>query len=169
MASVLINPVLPRLGLRPFSALPYAVETNTQASAFPETPREHKAKRAEGILSRTGSTTPVLAEIQVVHSAPTHLVAPANNVEKPVAIGFYVNWDDSSYESLKRNLGQLDWVVPEWLRLQDGDDPLIRDVDPKALDLIRRTSPKTPIIPMLHNSTDGVWDTNVLVRAIADD
>ena len=79
---------------------------------------------------------------------PPTLPAAVASSTKPLSIGFYVNWDDSSYASLKRNLVQLDWVVPEWIRLQDGPDPLVRDIDPRALDLIRRERPATPNIPL---------------------
>src|SRR5262249_16644190 len=87
---------------------------------------------------------------------------------KPLAIGFYVNWDDSSYQSLKRNLAKLDWVVPEWLRLQEGTDPLVRNIDPRALDLLRRERPQTPIIPLVQNVKEGVWDSQVLTRVLGD-
>ncbi|HKC86373.1 MAG TPA: glycosyl hydrolase family 18 protein, partial [Blastocatellia bacterium] len=88
---------------------------------------------------------------------------------KPLAIGFYVNWDDSSYQSLKRGLGSLDWVVPEWIRLQTGDNPVVGEIDPRALDLIRQAKPNTPIIPMIHNSREGKWDVPALTQAVGDD
>ena len=176
VASVLIDPVLPRMGLRPVSALPHAVETNTQAPAFAETPRAQKAKRSEVLLGRQ------LSQSRVVDSAPTQPVAPVGNVNKPLAIGFYVNWDDSSYESLKRNIGQLDWLVPEWSRLQEGagslrgqpawgagSDPLARDIDPRVLDLVRRERPEMPIIPLVQNYVNERWDPTMLERAVADE
>ena len=39
---------------------------------------------------------------------------------RPLAIGFYTNWggkDDPSWASLKRSLGNLDWVIPSWVQL----------------------------------------------------
>ena len=174
LASVLVNPFLPGLSFRPVNAFPKAPDAKQIIPPKPIPPSKQKVTRLVRALDQELSktrTTPARRASQIKVTAPPS-VAPTpatNTMTRPLAIGFYVNWDDSSYESLKRNLGQLDWVVPEWLRLQDGNDPLIRDLDPKALDLMRRTSPKTPIIPMLHNSTDGVWDTNLLLRAIADD
>ena len=37
---------------------------------------------------------------------------------KPLAIGFYVDWDEKSYASLAQNIKNLDWVVPSWLYLR---------------------------------------------------
>ena len=68
--------------------------------------------------------------------APTPSVA---NPGRPLAIGFFVNWDDSSMASLKQNITSLDWVVPEWIRLSgEMDDPLVLDIDDKALEFIQQ-------------------------------
>ena len=40
---------------------------------------------------------------------------------RPLAIGFYVNWDDTSYPALKRALPKLDWVLPSWLSVEGPD------------------------------------------------
>src|SRR5205085_11828746 len=86
---------------------------------------------------------------------------------RPLAVGFYVNWDDSSYASLKRNLNELDWLVPEWIRLQDGDDPVVRDFAPKALDLVRRERPSMPILPLVQNYQNEQWNPQLLARLVA--
>src|ERR1700754_839581 len=57
---------------------------------------------------------------------------------KPLTIGFYANWDDSSYASLKSNLQNLDWVVPSWLYLQGENMELNSTLDARASDIIRR-------------------------------
>ncbi len=167
VASVLVNPVLPQFDLLPLSSLPHAVATKTQAPAFPETPRGQKRKLAEALLNRN------LAQARGDHAAPIRTVDTAKNVEKPIAIGFYVNWDDSSYESLKLNLGQLDWLVPEWGRLQDGagagSDPIARDIDSRVVDLLRQERPGMPIVPLVQNYRNERWDPALLERAVADE
>jgi peptidoglycan-N-acetylglucosamine deacetylase len=92
-----------------------------------------------------------------------------DRASKPLAIGFYVNWDNSSYLSLERNLTELDLFAPQWARLQDGDEPVAREIDQKALDLIRRQKPNIPIIPLIHNSKDGKWDESALVHAVENE
>jgi peptidoglycan-N-acetylglucosamine deacetylase len=100
-------------------------------------------------------------------SAKAPLTRSQRNLKtKPLAIGFYVNWDASSYVSLERNLAELDMLVPQWMRLQDGAEPIVREVDQKALKLIRSEKSEIPIIPMIHNSNQGKWDVPALVHAI---
>src|SRR6201996_369912 len=38
---------------------------------------------------------------------------------RSLSIGYYVNWDSGggSFDSLKRSLDHLDWVIPSWLYL----------------------------------------------------
>ncbi|MGP1666350.1 MAG: hypothetical protein ACTS5I_10675, partial [Rhodanobacter sp.] len=90
---------------------------------------------------------------------------PAN---RPLAIGFYVNWDDNSYPSLKRALPTLDWVIPSWMSVSGPDMALHTDMDAKALDLIRAQKPSTPILPLLQNAANGDWDGAGLARLLAD-
>jgi cellulose synthase/poly-beta-1,6-N-acetylglucosamine synthase-like glycosyltransferase/peptidoglycan/xylan/chitin deacetylase (PgdA/CDA1 family)/spore germination protein YaaH len=90
---------------------------------------------------------------------------PAN---RPLAIGFYVNWDESSYPSLKRALPTLDWVIPTWLYVSGPGMALHTDIDAKALNLIRAQKPSTPILPLLQNIEKGTWDGAGLARMLAD-
>jgi cellulose synthase/poly-beta-1,6-N-acetylglucosamine synthase-like glycosyltransferase/peptidoglycan/xylan/chitin deacetylase (PgdA/CDA1 family)/spore germination protein YaaH len=166
VASVLINPWLPRLNLRQIASLPNANDTRLQAPSL-VTPREQKARRAQAALRRALARR---AAVSAKRPAPKVGAPPPDQVSsKPLAIGFYVNWDDSSYQSLKRGLGRLDWVVPEWIRLQTGDTPVVGEIDHRALDLIRREKPNTPIIPMIHNSREGKWDVPALTQAVGDE
>ena len=56
-----------------------------------------------------------------------------------ILAGFYVNWDDHSYESLRKHLYQLDWVIAEWAFLAPGGDSIRFSPDSRhALDLIHQ-------------------------------
>lgn len=88
--------------------------------------------------------------------------------KKPLTIGFYVNWDESSYTSLKKALPTLDWVIPDWMSLRGRDMALKAEADRKSLDLLRRTAPNTPILPMIQNAVDGNWDGPNFGRMLAD-
>ncbi|OOG56314.1 glycosyltransferase [Rhodanobacter sp. C03] len=96
---------------------------------------------------------------------PLSLDKPA---DRPLAIGFYVNWDDTSYPSLKRALPTLDWVIPTWMSVSGADMALHTSVDAKALNLIRTQKPTTPILPLLQNAVDSKWDGEGLTRMLAD-
>ncbi len=119
------------------------------------------------------------AEVRAHHHTPhagrTHggaLRAAPPSLDKPagraLAIGFYVNWDDSSYSSLKRALPTLDWVVPSWMSVSGPDMALKTSIDAKALNLIRRAKPSTPIVPLLQNAANSQWDGPGLARMLAN-
>jgi peptidoglycan-N-acetylglucosamine deacetylase len=92
----------------------------------------------------------------------------AERREKPLTIGFYANWDDSSYASLRNNLSNLDWVVPSWLYLQGSSMELKIALDEKALDLVRRQKPGASILAMIQNSFGNTWDGPNLGLLMAD-
>ena len=159
--SVLARPVLPSINLKP---------------NFAKNPSERKARKAQAELQRALAKTQYVvpakrrAHIPVV-PAPT-VPAPVVPTTRPLSVGFFINWDESSYESLKRNLDHLDWVVAEWSRLQnvpDGQNPLATDVHIPALNWIRLTRPQTRILPMVQNVVNEKWDGELLARAIADE
>ena len=103
--------------------------------------------------------------LKATHPPPPSLDKPAN---RPLAIGFYVNWDDASYTSLKRSLRTLDWVIPTWMSVSGPDMVLHTSIDAKALNLIRMQKPSMPILPLLQNAVDGNWDGAGLARMLAD-
>jgi len=168
VASVLVNPELPQLSMRSISTLRHAVDKRIQAGNLSKTSREQKSDHAAATLKRSLTRTAIsghLAETSGVGPTPNVPLTP-NSLAKPLVLGFYVNWDDSSYESLKRNVAELDWLVPEGGRLQDGSDPLLRDMDPRVLDLVSQERPKMPIIPLVQNYHDERWDSGMLERSI---
>lgn len=174
--SVLTIPAMPQLNLKAVNALPRATDVKPELQKPVKNRLEQKAKRAEAALDRELKTTqvvpsrkPAQIDIAPLPDKIPFTVAQGSKPSKPLAIGFYVNWDDSSYSSLKHNLAELDWLVPEWVRLQDGANPVVREIHPEALDLIRREKPNLPIIPMIHNSKEGNWDVPALVHAVENE
>ncbi len=178
IASVLANPLLPRLNLRPLQNLPRTSDLKLPRPPALLNAREAGAKKAVDLLQKESAKTHVVparrSELTPILPAPvnTPLPAPASFNSKQLAIGFYVNWDESSYASLERNLDHLDWVVAQWAHLVDsknGSSPLSIELDAKALNLIRERRPQTSIIPMVQNLTDEKWQYDVLARAVADE
>ena len=180
IASVLANPALPTFNLRQLSSLPRVADLKPKAPNIPANPSEQKAKKAQAELQRE------LAKIkQIVPGKrrwqlpivppPASLPTPIIPTSRPLSIGFYINWDDSSYESLKRNLNQLDWVIPAWIHLQDvnsnNSNPIASDLQDgiDALDLIRTTRPQMTILPMVQNIKDEKFDGAQLARQISDE
>jgi peptidoglycan-N-acetylglucosamine deacetylase len=88
--------------------------------------------------------------------------------DRPLAMGFYVNWDDVSYPALKRALPTLDWVLPSWLSIYGPDMALRITLDNKALKLVRDERPEVPILPVIQNAEHGKWDGPGLQRLLGD-
>jgi len=181
IASVLANPLLPRLNLRQIQNLPKASDIKPQtAPAVALSPREVKAKKAQAELQKALSQIKVApsrrAELIPLTAPPTNtpLPAPASFSDKQLTIGFYINWDESSYSSLERNLDKLDWVLPQWVHLVSADagkDPIANELDDpqalKALYLVRQKRPQISIIPMVQNLSDEKWEKDLLARSVA--
>jgi peptidoglycan/xylan/chitin deacetylase (PgdA/CDA1 family)/spore germination protein YaaH/glycosyltransferase involved in cell wall biosynthesis len=96
--------------------------------------------------------------LEEAHAAP----------DRPLSIGFYVNWDDNSFPSLKRGLSHLDSIVPTWLQLTGPEMALQEEIDQRALDYIRQNKPSIPILPMIQNANEGNWDGAGLARLLAN-
>src|SRR6476469_7210206 len=101
---------------------------------------------------------------------------PASFGDKQLTVGFYIDWDESSFSSLERNLQSLDWVMPQWAHLvnaKPGESPLENELnDPqaiKALNLIREKRPDLSIIPMVQNLTDETWEKELLAHSVGDE
>src|SRR5437870_4346254 len=58
--SVLINPLLPRLDLRPVAALPHATDARPQPPPLPAGPRGQKAHYAKTALDRALASTTIV-------------------------------------------------------------------------------------------------------------
>jgi peptidoglycan-N-acetylglucosamine deacetylase len=177
IASVLANPVLPKFNLRALANLPHSVDLKPKPPNIPANPVERKAENAQADLQRALAKTKYVvpgkrrSHIAVVPPPPT-VPAPIVPTTRPLSVGFFINWDESSYESLKRNLDHLDWVIGEWSHLRnvpDGQNPLVTDVDAPALNWIRLTRPEVRILPMVQNVLNEKWESDLLAHWISDE
>ena len=87
---------------------------------------------------------------------------------RSLSIGFYANWDQTSFSALEKDLPHLDWVIPTWLSVQGDDIGIRNDLDHRGLEAIRDQDPDKPIFPLLQNSVDGKWDSVGLAKWLAD-
>jgi cellulose synthase/poly-beta-1,6-N-acetylglucosamine synthase-like glycosyltransferase/peptidoglycan/xylan/chitin deacetylase (PgdA/CDA1 family)/spore germination protein YaaH len=168
IASVLATPLLPSFNLRPVVVRPPKLPSTVPPPQKVVKEAVIKLQRERG---RTARVPAAQQPQQMVIAPPPAIPLPATPKNRPIAIGFYINWDESSYASLRRNLDHLDWVVPQWVHLQNannGVNPMVVDMDVPALNLIRETRPQTRILPMVQNLFDEVWDKDLLARSVAD-
>jgi peptidoglycan-N-acetylglucosamine deacetylase len=150
---ILVNPVLPALDLPSASLLPRASHLAPPRAEplLPATPRTlrlakqrlelERRQRRQGV-ERVRGTTP-------------------SGARAPVSIGFFVNWDDSSFNSLKENLSGLDLLVCEWLHLASADGSLLEDNPAREAQVaayVRQRRPDLPIMPLVNNCEGTTWD-----------
>ncbi len=174
VVSVLVNPFLPQIRLKPVAVLPQQTDINfhpperpaltkaeSVAKQIGDRAKLEKKNRDEARAARTGA-----AELLRAEKASANV--RAMNEGDPVAVGFFVNWDDSSLASMRQNIDRLDWVVPEWIRLSGNpDDPLVLDIKEEALDFVQRTKPEMPVLPLLQNYNSEQWNPEILTRSIS--
>lgn len=176
IASVLVNPVLPGFNVHPVASLPHKTDIRPKRLEIPRNPGEQKAKTARADLQHALATTKRVVpsrrpSLTPIVPPPPAIPAPLVPSTRPLSVGFYVNWDESSYASLGRNLDHLDWVIAEWSHLRDATEetsPLVTDVDAPALNRIRETRPQVRVLPIVQNLVDEKWDPGMLARAVAD-
>ena len=112
-------------------------------------------------------SAPCRADSDKLQEAPATRHSEQSN-GKPLAIGFYVNWDDNGYSSLKNYIQSLDWVVPSWLYLRGETMDLKTSLNREVLDLIQTEKPDMRILAMIQNAAQGEWDGINLTRFLAD-
>ncbi len=94
-----------------------------------------------------------------------------------IVAGFYVNWADNSFSSLKQNYDKLDWVIGEWAFISPSADSLVLHVKPEVIELLnsRPVETRPSLFIMLSNfvvsagrdSTLGAFDPVVVRRFLA--
>lgn len=169
MLSIMANPVLPPPNLPGVSFLPkgaHAVPPVPSLSFEPALSRRERAlRKAKTRLARERAR----ASQQVVQvQTPRVGHGPGR---RPLAIAFFVNWDDASMSSLKQNLGSLDMVIAEWLHLA-AENGSLREDDPsrqtQVTEYIRTHHPTLPIVPLVNNWNGKEWEGEKLGRMLAD-
>ncbi|HEX3102290.1 MAG TPA: glycosyltransferase, partial [Pyrinomonadaceae bacterium] len=159
--------------LKPVAALPQQADINFHPPERPQTKPETLAKQTGAKAKyekkkRDDASLRLAANAELLKASGTTPIVSAAYNGNPLAVGFFVNWDDSSLASLKQNYKSLDWVVPEWIRLSgDEKNPLVFDIDDVALDFIQRNKPEMPVLPLLQNYKNEQWNSDILVRSIS--
>ncbi len=82
--------------------------------------------------------------------------------------GFYAPWDDASYASLAKNVGQLDWFAPALISVI-GPSHQVTTVADTRLDALLAASAKRPkLLLVVQNARDGNWDGAGTAALLAD-
>jgi len=77
---------------------------------------------------------------------------------RPLAIGFYVPWDESSTYSLQRHIGDLDWLAPVWLTVTGPNHQFNILPDRNGRAVIDTAAHRPLILPVVQNFANGRVD-----------
>jgi peptidoglycan-N-acetylglucosamine deacetylase len=117
---------------------------------------------APRLLSSTGSPPPPSTGEPLLDPRNAR-VPPTAAGETAARYGYFVNWDDNSFSSLKRNAHALDVLIVEWLHLSGPTGSLTRS-DPGKESLVRTwtatNAPQLKLYPLVnnYNSNEKRWD-----------
>ncbi len=121
--------------------------------------------------SSDNSTPSPDGTVKNIFEAPSYLSSPSQN-HRPLAIAYFVNWDPNSYTSLKKNIGSIDILIPEWIHI--GSDYSISMDNQKYQEEITKyvkdNGSNVKIMPLINNFNIETldWDQQLLSEVITN-
>ncbi|MDF2787161.1 MAG: polysaccharide deacetylase/glycosyl transferase, group 2 family protein [Neobacillus sp.] len=134
------NPVFPELQLNESTAESAIEPVNT---IFTE----------EELASQIQKTNPSLVIQEIEDGANTQ------KANKQEIYGFYVNWDENSKTTFKKNSDSITTLIPEWLQLTP-DLTLKNSTDYSIVEEAK--SHNIEILPLVNNFINDKWDGEIL-------
>ncbi|MED4460705.1 glycosyltransferase [Metabacillus fastidiosus] len=104
------------------------------------------------------------SQIQRTNSSPfiqknTDSLHKKQIVSEQEVYGFYVNWDENSKHSFKKNIDSITTLIPEWLQLT-SDLTLKTSTDNSIVTEAKAHNIK--ILPLVNNFINNKWDGDIL-------
>src|SRR5206468_9923100 len=84
--------------------------------------------------------------------------AAAAAMARPLSVGFYVPWDESSTYSLQRHIGELDWLAPVWVTVTGPNHQFNVLPDRNGRAVINTATHRPLILPVVQNFANGKVD-----------
>lgn len=160
------------LGLLTPAPLPHIVITDTAATLRPprftstRAEREHLAARRRLFQSLATSPASPLGRAELP-APPGGTTRPT----RPITVGFYVNWDDNSFASLKTHIGRLDWIVGEWGTIDWAGASARLAIDSRVLKLLSvLPPPQRPALMLMvtnYDSARGRFNGDIVRRLVS--
>jgi peptidoglycan-N-acetylglucosamine deacetylase len=144
--------------------LPVALERGAPRPPPTTTLLARTSKRIDSAIRRLLGSQPPSA--RKVGAKKATAVATAMN--RPLYVGFYAPWDESSTASLQRHIGDLDWLAPVWVTVTGPNHQfnVLPDRDGRAV--INSAVHRPLILPVVQNFANGQVDP-VGIRAMLAD
>lgn len=122
--------------------------------ANPQLPNlETKATDEFAHISPSATMTPNQEELATTATDEEFLQQAVPYKEDVYA--FYVNWDSNSEQSLRKNIGTIDVLIPQWLSL-NSELEIESEIQPEIVELAKKND--VEIVPLIHNIENGKWN-----------
>ncbi len=86
--------------------------------------------------------------------------------QRPLSVGFYVSWDEQSAQALHDHMAELDVIAPQWILVDTPDGQVNVTADPRADDMLRRAKKRPAVMPVVHNASDGTWNSKPIEQLL---
>lgn len=83
----------------------------------------------------------------------------------PIRSAYYVTWDPKSYLSLKKNIKNINLIVPEWFFIDNLTNQFTSNIDSKGFALMKSSG--VAIMPMLSNNIGQKFRPEPVVRILS--
>src|SRR5205085_4793015 len=94
--------------------------------------------------------------------------AIAAAMNKPLYVGFYAPWDESSTASLQRHVGDLDWLAPVWVTVTGPSHQFTILPDRVGRAVINSSVHRPLILPVVQNFANGQVDQAGIQGMLSD-
>src|SRR5438270_13271050 len=94
--------------------------------------------------------------------------AVATAMSKPLYVGFYAPWDESSTFSLQRHIADLDWLAPVWVTVTGPSHQFTALPDRDGRAVLNAAAHRPLILPVVQNFTNGQVDPAGAQSLLAD-
>ncbi|MGG3466085.1 polysaccharide deacetylase family protein [Neobacillus pocheonensis] len=129
----------------------------------PEFPELQLNKSASGIepINKSFNEVELASQIQKTSTSPLIQKNMSLLNKKQEVYSFYVNWDENSKTSFKKNIHSITTLVPEWLQLTPSLT-LKTSTDKSIVAVAKEHHIK--VLPLVTNYIDNEWDAETLHR-----
>ena len=144
--------------------LPVALEHGVAQPVPKPTLLGRATKRMDEAIGRLLGTRPPTPR-QV---GPRKAIAAATAMNRPLYVGFYVPWDESSTFSLQRHIGDLDWLAPVWVTVTGPRHEFNVIPDRNGRAVINAAVRRPLLLPVVQNFSNGLVDQPGVQSLLAD-
>ncbi len=139
------------------------IESLTTNPVFPELQLNKSASKS-GIepINKSFSEEQLASQVQKTNPSPyMGILNKKQMASKQEVYGFYVNWDENSKTSFKKNINSITTLVPEWVQLTPN---LTLKTNTDRSIIAEAKAHDVKILPLVHNFINNKWDGETLHR-----